>query len=451
MKLKKLIAILLAGALTVSMVACGTDNGSKDSDAGNETKSAEETDENVEANSGETRKVSMLTQASMRNDGINAVFDYVEEKLNVKFEFEEVPDGDSGDQLISAKISTGEVPDILMWQHASYINSRTDVTKFENLSDMENLKYYDTDALTTRQYTIDGNMIVAPFGTADIFGICYNKAIFEEYGLTIPNSWSELVDICEVLKEADVIPMYLSGKDAWTLQIPFLDSLAKEYYADSELIEKMDVKEIMWKDLSIAKDSLTNLHGLVANGYVQDTYLSDTFVDAQNALLEGETAMYPMGSSIVPQLMKVTGDEEKLANLGIFAIPQNDENAVAAVSYPGGLSVPGDGGNVELAKEIINEMCSPEAMEIYLSKQGGIPFVQGVETENIGIIADAQEIISSGKTGMAVEALTKYTKGALETYIQDMLIDNRDEDGVLSELDNDFSKQAKDANDPNWE
>ena len=66
---------------------------------------------------GET--ISVLCHSSWRTSEANEVFDYVADKCNVVFEFEEVPEGTAGEELIAAKIQSGEVPDILWWQGAT--------------------------------------------------------------------------------------------------------------------------------------------------------------------------------------------------------------------------------------------------------------------------------------------------------------------------------------------
>lgn len=106
--------------------------------------------------------------------------------------------------------------------------------------------------------------------------------------------------------------------------------------------------------------------------------------------------------------------------------------------------------HLEKAKEVVNEWISPEAEKAALAVSSGIPYVNGVDADAIGIIADAKAIIEEGHVGPQIESLTKYTKGSLKLYIQDMLVGNREAKGVLAEPDNHFKNQAIDANDPNW-
>lgn len=447
MKSKKFLALLLVLLMVISAFSgCkkGNDNNNTPTQSGNKvTGTADKT--------AEPTKINVLCHASWRTDGSKAAFDYVEKKLNVKFEFEGVPDGDAGEQLIFAKISSGEVPDILWWQGASTINVKMGANKFEDLSGIKDWAAdYDTKALATPVYTIDGRQIVGPFGDATLFGMCYNKKVFEDNGVAIPKTWDELVASCEVFKKAGVTPVYLSGKDAWTLQIIALDALGKEYAKNSSLIEGMDTNKIKWTDLSIMKQSLDNMKTLVDKGYVQDTYLSDTYADAQSALLDGTCAMYPMATWIQSELVKITDDKTKLENIGIFTIPGKEAGEAATMGTPMGFSVPSAGKNVDIAKKAIAELCSKEAIEAACAVQPGLPFIKGVNGNAIGLQKDASDIINGGKVAVGPADLTKYQKGPLETYIQDMLVGNTDSTGVLKSLNDDFTKQAEDAGDANW-
>lgn len=58
----------------------------------------------------------------------------------------------------------------------------------------------------------------------------YNKDIFEEQGLGIPNSYEELLDTCEKLKDAGYdVPIAAAGESSW-----LLNSLADNMYRDEE-------------------------------------------------------------------------------------------------------------------------------------------------------------------------------------------------------------------------
>ena len=114
---KKVVSILLCAAMGMTALAgCGNSSGSgsaaSEPAAAVQEESRESTEEATQAGEsqesaaaentavdggGETLNV--MCHSSWRTDEANAVFDYVAEKCNVKFEFEEVPEGGSGNEL----------------------------------------------------------------------------------------------------------------------------------------------------------------------------------------------------------------------------------------------------------------------------------------------------------------------------------------------------------------
>ncbi len=69
----------------------------------------------------------------------------------------------------------------------------------------------------------------------------YNKDVFQELGLEIPNSYEELIWICEKLKSKGYIPFGFASKDYWTSVHPFavfVNLLIPKDELDEILLEK---------------------------------------------------------------------------------------------------------------------------------------------------------------------------------------------------------------------
>ena len=66
---------------------------------------------------------------------------------------------------------------------------------------------------------VEGNYAV-PY-VANAAGILYNRDMFEEHGWQIPNTWQELLDLCEQIKADGEQPFYFGFKDTWTCLAPW--------------------------------------------------------------------------------------------------------------------------------------------------------------------------------------------------------------------------------------
>lgn len=434
-------SILLIAAL-VFVAACGSQG---NNEAGNKPSSG--------SSSSPGKKVETLTllvHSAWVQPGYQAVIDLVNEKadqLGARIELEKLAEGDAGDQVVYTKFASGEYPDILAFYDATYANRLGGVSKFEDLSGDWTGHY--GQGLETPKYKNDGKLITAPFGGVEMLVMFYNKKVFEANNIQVPGTWEELLQASEQLKANGVTPVYYSGKDAWTLQIiPTVGAIRDSKENVENVAEMLSTNKKKFTDLKLFVDAIAKLDELREKGYINDTYLSDDYVSAQQALLDGKAAMYPMGSYVLPDLVK--GSAEKANDIGAFGIPF-DEGALVQISGPSGLLVPSESPNRELAKKIVQFMVSPEAMNVYFKAQPGIPFIQGLNVENLlPAQQDMHKLIEGGNTYMNPLDFTKYQKGPFERYLQDVLVETITPEEGAGMLDKDFAQAAKAADDPNW-
>lgn len=399
---------------------------------------------------GKGTSLTVLCHSSWRTEEANKVFDYVADKYNVKFEFEEVPEGGSGEEFIYAKVQSGEVPDILWFQGAqvSVLNMGEDT--FAELSGDWTKDYSDT-ILESPKQTVNGKLLCAPFGDVTTFGMCYNKKVFTDNNVAIPQTWDELMAACETFKKAGVTPIFTSGAagNEWTLQIFSIDSRAKMLLKEQGIFDKLNNHSAKWADDEYSNWMLSEFKGLFDKGYTQDTFLSDTYEDAQQALLTGSCAMYPQATWVYSELAKVAESKDELDNIGMFAIPSKDGSAtVAYTETPTGFLVPAAGKNVELAKQIAGALSSKDAMSVYYQNHSGVPSVNGIDVDLLGIPKDAYAMIQAGKTQSQPYMI--YSVPSLATDIQAMLAGDKTSKQVLEGTDNDWDTYAKDNKNADW-
>ena len=466
---KKMISILLCAALGITTLAgCGGASGgttvtsepaaavaeeSKESAAPESTEAAESQESTVAAEAtvdggGETLNV--LCHSSWRTDEANAVFDYVAEKCNVKFEFEEVPEGSSGNELIFAKMQSGEVPDILWWQGAKTSATEIGEDLFVELSG-DWVNDYNASILESPNQTYNGKLICAPFGDVTVFGMCYNKKVFADNQIEIPQTWDEMMAACETLKAAGVTPMYVSGTtdNEWTLQIIPIDARLKQESIVPGSMDSLNSHEKLWTDMEYMQLTFDRMKEMKDKGYIQDTFLSDSYADAQEALLTGTAAMYSQATWIYAELTKLAESQEELENIGFFPIPATEaKDSIAYTETPTGFVVPKEGKKVDLAVQIVGELVTKEAMTEYYKMHQGIPAVNGVDVKLTSIPADVSALIEAGKTSTLPNTI--YSTPSMASDVQAMLAGDKTPKDVLAGYDTDWDTYAKEAGNPDW-
>ncbi len=465
---KKMISILLCAALGITTLAgCGGASGgttvasepaaavaeSKASTAPESTEAAESQESPAAAEAavdggGETLNV--LCHSSWRTDEANAVFDYVAEKCNVKFEFEEVPEGSSGNELIFAKMQSGEVPDILWWQGAKTSATEIGEDLFVELSG-DWVNDYNASILESPNQTYNGKLICAPFGDVTVFGMCYNKKVFADNQIEIPQTWDEMMAACETLKAAGVTPMYVSGTtdNEWTLQIIPIDARLKQESIVPGSMDSLNSHEKLWTDMEYMQLTFDRMKEMKDKGYIQDTFLSDSYADAQEALLTGTAAMYSQATWIYAELTKLAESQEELENIGFFPIPATEaKDSIAYTETPTGFVVPKEGKKVDLAVQIVGELVTKEAMTEYYKMHQGIPAVNGVDVKLTSIPADVSALIEAGKTSTLPNTI--YSTPSMASDVQAMLAGDKTPKDVLAGYDTDWDTYAKEAGNPDW-
>src|SRR5690606_16569707 len=128
----------------------------------------------------------------------------------------EVLDNDLYKQKLKVLSTSNEQPDIGFSWSAGFLEPYISGQRFAPLNDLLNHELKDMFIEgTTEPFSMNGNTYALPF-ELHLVPIYYNKAIFEKYDLTPPETLDDFKAIITVLNEFDVTPIGLGGKDPWT-------------------------------------------------------------------------------------------------------------------------------------------------------------------------------------------------------------------------------------------
>ena len=334
----------------------------------------------------------------------------------------------------------------------SYTNSRLSVAdNFVDLTANDYSYLYSDSYLRTPGYLLDGKLYNLPIATGGGMYMFYNKDVLAASGITeVPTTWDAFLADCEAIKANGISPVYYSGVDTWTLQFFALMGWYSDYAPEDAqaFADAMSTNQKHWSDMNGFIDSIGKIKELVDLGYVQETYLSDTYQQAQQALLDGTCAFYAQGDWVVGELEKIDADKTA-SSIGAFLIPLAD-HLYCGVGVNKGFYVSKNGKNPELAQKVMEALVSPEAQQAYFDAQSGIPIANGVTADLKGPYADIKNILDTADLSPQWTDFCKYSKGPLETYISEVLVGTKTPADVAAALDADFAKAAIDAGDPNW-
>lgn len=222
---------------------------------------------------------------------------------------------------------------------------------------------------------MDGGTYGIPIGGTQPVILFYNKAVFDEVGITPPTSWDEMLEAIEVFKAAGIVPFSQPATQAWTLLMWWeyvLDRLAGpevfQTIADGNWDEG-------WGDPAML-EATEMIESLVELGAFGDNYASIAYGEggSETLIAEGDAAMYLMGSWAFTSFT-LTQPEFTENNLGWVEFPAIEGGKGDPANVVGNpttyLSV-STGANKETAFAFLSELYSDDYIDSLVA-QGEVP------------------------------------------------------------------------------
>lgn len=304
-----------------------------------------------------------------------------------------------------------------------------DVSDYPGLSD---IKQSYVDILEALEITPKDGTYGVPY-VANAAGILYNKDMFEEHGWQIPESWSELIDLCQEIQSEGILPFYFGFRDTWTCLAPW-NSLAVDL-APADTCKQVNAGETTFTDEY--RETAEKCLELVSYG--PDDPFAYGYNDACTAFANGESAMYPIGSYAVPQILSVNPD----MNIDSFVTPGNDDASKNTLNSGVDLmfAVTAACKNKDAAYEVLDFLLEDENIQAYIDDQNAVPCKEG-DFDLAPMLDGMKPYIESGN-------MTDYqdhyypSEMAVDAQIQTFLI-NKDVDAFLAKFDKDWQRYNRD-------
>ena len=364
-------------------------------------------------------------------------FDQVEEQFNATHDDIHLTISSPNDAstIMRTRFIREDYPDIIGIggdiNYSYYVDADilADVSDYEGLSDV---KQSYIDILENLEITPKDGTYGVPY-VANAAGILYNKDMFEEHGWEIPESWSELIDLCEEIQAEGILPFYFGFRDTWTCLAPW-NSLAVDL-APADTCQQVNAGETTFSEeyVEVAEKCLE----LVSYG-PEDPFAYG-YNDACTAFANGESAMYPIGSYAVPQILSVNPE----MNIDSFVTPGNDDPSKNTLNSGVDLmfAVTAECENKEAAYEVLDFLMADENIQAYIDDQNAVPCKDG-DFDLAPMLDGMTPFIESGN-------MTDYqdhyypSEMAADALIQTYLI-NKDADAFLKDFDARWQRYNRD-------
>lgn len=278
---------------------------------------------------------------------------------------------------------------------------------------------------------VDGTYIL-PYA-ANAAGILYNREMFEQHGWQIPETWEEMLALCDEIEAAGILPFYFGFKDTWTCLAPWNAMAVELAPADAT------------KQVNKGQTTFTKEYGELAEKYLAllpygpDDPFAYSYNDACTAFARGESAMYPIGSYAAPQILSVNPDLQ----IDSFVMPASDakEGRTLNSGIDLGFSVTKDCKNKEAAYKVLDFLYADDTLQKYIDAQTSVPCKKGSFTLPV-ILDGMSEFIASGN-------MTDYqdhyypSEMSVDALLQTFLIE-KDKDAFLKNFDTSWQRYNRD-------
>lgn len=355
MKIKKVMALTLAGVLSLSMLtACGP----KTDSAGKELSDEKFTIRLL------TRMAGTSTQVGIYNDIIN---EFKSKHPEVTIIDDSQGDESAFNNILTTDIASGTMANIFRIQGVANLSDYIDNGLLLNLQ-----PYLDADKEWSGGFT-EGSLsyyqVPGHEGTyaipmeSGLIGVYYNEMLFKKAGIDkFPETWEQLLDAIAKLKENGIIPIAMGAQS--TYMAGHLHDQIFYKWMGTEAAKLLGNREMKWTDDGVVQ-TLQFEKDLIDAGAFDPSAAGITDNIALTQFQQGEAAMVITGpwniSTFTDKSATPVSDNVKVAKFPYFEEKPEFKNQDMQILSPYMVSGKLEGKELDLTIELLKMLTGKEA------------------------------------------------------------------------------------------
>lgn len=384
---RSLVAVTAAAVL--ALTGCGfvnTDDGDDPAAAGG--------DGGQQAASG----VLSAYVSTEQNTGLEELFASFEQETGVELDVSSAAVADMNQQL-SVQLSSGTATDLIRTSPGYSSPVAVGVLGgSDQLLDLSDREWVGSVAQGTRSLSdVDGKTYAFPVAQNAIV-MAYNIDVFDELGLEVPTTWTELLEVSQALQDSGRTPIAAGLTGAIFLQFYVYALAASIVYAENpDLDAQMGAEETDFVDQEGWNEVFEKFLELRDRGFLTEGALGVPPEQAMQSVATGESGMTLLVSAGLPQLYGYS--EGGAEDFAIFAMPATDDPADTHMpTAPDFVSVNAEADNPDAALAFLDYLAAPENVETYANTLQVLPGLNvGVEVDN-PTLDPVMPLVEEGRT-----------------------------------------------------
>lgn len=277
--------------------------------------------------------------------------------------------------LVATALQAGEASDVVQTRSYGGVMPWIDGGYLLPLDGrIDSLANYSAEALRAVSSRETGVTYGVPFAV-QVLQVFYNKGIFEELGLSVPNTWDEFIALNEAIAAGGYIPIALTGKDSWMLPI-FHTVVGAGTYGGQAFVEGILDGSKTFEDPAFV-ESLQAVKDL--QPFLPPDVTAVSYADSQALFINEMAAMFPGGSWEGAYFRNQNPDME----LGVFTVPAKNTNArMASWFVDGAWAATTSAEDEQAALDFIEWLGSPAFGQAFTDELAQISPIAGVTPTN---------------------------------------------------------------------
>ena len=304
---------------------------------------------------------------------------------------------DQYQQQIRTQLSSGTAPDVMsVWPGngnpgATYVLAKPGYLR--DLSDQPWAAKMPPVIKSVAQY--QGKTYNAIFGQNGI-GAVYNQQAMAKAGLTPPDTWTRLLDFCKAAKAKGTPAYALGDQDNWVTQLVLYALVATTVYShDPDFDKKMQAGQATFATSSWTT-ALDKYLTMEKTGCFQKNPLGTNYEASQQLAATGKTLGIVQGNWVIALLKQ----KNPKGTFTLKALPATDtpSETLIPAAAGAGYGVNAKAKNPELALKFVNFVMSPQGMNLFVKKQGGLPSLPDTGFQVDPSLTELSQFIRSNRT-----------------------------------------------------
>jgi raffinose/stachyose/melibiose transport system substrate-binding protein len=346
---------------------------------------------------------------------------------------------DQYQQQIRTQLSSGTAPDVMsVWPGNGNPGATYVLGKFGYLLDMSDQPWVaKLPAAVKKVAQYNGKTYDAIYGLNGI-GAVYNEQALAKAGLTAPSTWTQLLAFCHAAAAKGTPAFALGLQDNWVTQIVLYALVATSVYsADPNFDQQMQAGQATFAD-SPWTTAMAKYLDMQKAGCFQSSPLGTSYEATQGLAATGKTLGVIQGNWVV-SLLKQKNPADTYA---LKPLPATDDpnQTIMPAAAGAGYGINAKTKNKALALKFINFIMSPQGMNLFAQKQGGVPALANTGYTVDPALADVATFINDGRTVPFMDQLWPNPKvqQTMLSGLQEIFSGQSNPSQVLAAMDTDY-------------